>query len=178
MTPRSGRGILPTWVPHFYAAPATRRTFTPPFTRIALGEDVREICRDPDMPDRRTLDRWAIKDEAIAASLAHARVRQADTDFEELGQWEYAAIANPKAAAGYRVAGELRRWRLGRLKPGAYGAHSTVQFTGHIQHRHTHEAKLSAKMERLLGVDESAPKQVERASWPPQSSGDESDVRG
>ena len=128
--------------------------------RIALGEDVRLICRDPSMPDRRTLERWAVKDEAIAASLAHARVRQADADFEELRQWEYAAIADPKAAAGYRVAGELRRWRLGRLKPGAYGDHSTVQLTGHVQHEHHHEGQVDARLVALLGGPEPEHKKV------------------
>lgn len=42
--------------------------------RLALGETTEEICRDEDMPDRKTIWRWQKADPSLAPRLAHARV--------------------------------------------------------------------------------------------------------
>jgi len=43
--------------------------------RILGGESLREICRDPAMPDRKTLDLWRRTRPRFAARLADARIR-------------------------------------------------------------------------------------------------------
>ena len=40
---------------------------------IAEGKPLREFCRQPGMPARRTVDDWRLKDEAFAARVARAR---------------------------------------------------------------------------------------------------------
>ena len=52
--------------------------------RYAAGEPILEICRDPRMPSRRTVTRWADSVPTFGRSYARARVDFADAIFDEI----------------------------------------------------------------------------------------------
>ena len=41
--------------------------------RLALGETLSRICTAPDLPDRGTINRWAVKDSGLAVRKLTAR---------------------------------------------------------------------------------------------------------
>ena len=53
-------------------------------TRIADGEGLREICRDPAMPDRSTVLRWVQKHDAFRRDYERAREAQIEWFAEEM----------------------------------------------------------------------------------------------
>ena len=53
-------------------------------TRLALGESMRKICDDADMPSRRTVLRWLGDHEEFRTLYAEARELQADHFFDEM----------------------------------------------------------------------------------------------
>jgi hypothetical protein len=85
--------------------------------RLADGEFLTAICRDPHMPVRRTVHLRVRKDEAFRARYAEARVLQVEHLFEQI-----VTIAdeddNP-ARARLRI--EARKWLVARLDPDRYG---------------------------------------------------------
>jgi hypothetical protein len=92
--------------------------------RLALGESLRQICRDNEMPDRVTVIRWKNENAEFRNQYARAREDQADI-FAELGL--EAAIHADDPAKG-RLAFDAYRWAAGKLKPGTYG--DKVQHAG------------------------------------------------
>ena len=85
--------------------------------RLADGEFLTAICRDPHMPVRRTVHLRVRSDEAFRTRYAEARVLQVEHLFEEI-----VAIAdeddNPARA---RVRIEARKWLVAKLDPERFG---------------------------------------------------------
>jgi hypothetical protein len=52
--------------------------------RLGLGEGLREICRDPSMPDKSTVMRWLASNAGFRDQYAGAREAQADYMAEEI----------------------------------------------------------------------------------------------
>ncbi len=92
--------------------------------RLALGESLRQICRDEGMPDRMTVIRWKSDHPEFRIQYARAREDQADT-YAELG---LEAALNADDPAKGCLAFDAYRWAAGKLKPGTYG--DKVQHTG------------------------------------------------
>ncbi len=88
--------------------------------RIADGESMRSIGRDPAMPAATTLYDWIEGDDSGKASEQYARARQmqADTHAEEIVR-----IADDQDidANSRRVMVDARKWVASKLKPGTYG---------------------------------------------------------
>lgn len=89
--------------------------------RLREGESMRQICRDPEMPGRRTVEEWMAKDQGFRAKCARAREDQADLMddriLEVAGKTERDEI-DPQAA---RVVISALQWRASKLKPKVYG---------------------------------------------------------
>lgn len=108
--------------------------------RLSLGESLREICRDDDMPGQSTIYRWLLDDKLAEFREQYARARefQADSLFEEMKEiaddgsndwmekfdkdgnsigWQL----NGEAVQRSKLRLEDRRWRAGKLKPKKYG---------------------------------------------------------
>lgn len=85
--------------------------------RLADGEFLTAICRDPHMPVRRTVHLRVRKDEAFRARYAEARALQVEHLFEQI-----VTIAdeddNP-ARARLRI--EARKWLVVKLDPHRFG---------------------------------------------------------
>ncbi len=110
--------------------------------RLAEGETLRAVCRDPVMPDKATILRW-LGDEAKAAfrdQYAHARDMQADALFDEAleiaddasGDWtedkDGKKSLDHEHVQRSRLRVDTRKWAAGKLAPKRYG--DKLQHTG------------------------------------------------
>lgn len=119
--------------------------------RMAEGETLRQICRDPAMPARSTVYRWLSKESGFASQYALARellvegwadeiIEIADdgtTDYiTKVGRngAEYEAVDQEHIQRS-RLRVDTRRWLLSKLNPGQYGDHMEVEHTGAVDHR-------------------------------------------
>ena len=120
--------------------------------RMAEGETLRQVCRDPAMPARSTVYRWLNKNPAFRDQYARARellveswadeiIEIADdgtTDYvTRIGRngTEYEAVDQEHIQRS-RLRVDTRRWLLSKLNPGQYGDHMEVHHAGEVEHRH------------------------------------------
>ena len=110
--------------------------------RMAEGESLRAVCRDPAMPDKATVLRWlADKDKAeFRDQYAHARDMRADALFDEAleiaddaaGDWTEDGNGNEvldhEHVQRSRLRVDTRKWAAGKLAPKRYG--DKIQHTG------------------------------------------------
>ena len=133
-------------------APKKRKTGRPsPYTealaakicrRLAEGETLRAICRDPAMPDKATVLRWlADKKKAdFRDQYAHAREMQADALFDEAleiaddasSDWstdkDGKKVLDHENIQRSRLRVDTRKWAAGKMSPKRYG--DKIQHTG------------------------------------------------
>ena len=104
--------------------------------RIADGESLRSIGRDPAMPCVDSMRKWLIKHESFVARYTRAREEQADKYAEEIVQIADEGLndwmtENDPDNPGYRLNGEhvqrsklridARKWVAAKLRPKVYG---------------------------------------------------------
>lgn len=112
--------------------------------RIAGGESVRGICRDPDMPNEQTFYYWLNKaenesggDSELSKKYARAREAQADAIFDEClsiaddAENDYMTrenadgseveVVNAENVQRSRLRIDTRKWMAGKLRPKKYG---------------------------------------------------------
>jgi hypothetical protein len=96
--------------------------------RIANGESLRAIARDPETPALSTMWAWLESHPEFSARYARAREQQADKFAEEI-----VAIADeeedPQKA---RVRIDARKWVASKLKPKSYGDRVEQHMTGEL----------------------------------------------
>ncbi|WP_045764622.1 hypothetical protein [Xanthomonas albilineans] len=114
---------------------------------IADGDSLRQVCKRPGMPDRRTVDRWMAADGDFAAKCARAREEQAEAHHDQMDEIEKKVLSgclDPKAA---NVVLTNKRWRMDKLAPKVYGARLAVDHdvVGNLADR------LKAARERTAG---------------------------
>ena len=87
--------------------------------RLALGETLSRICLAPDLPNRRTIHRWAAKDSDLADRILTAR---------RLGGWALFDEATDRlrnaTPLNIQVERELAyhlRWSIAKLVPAVFG---------------------------------------------------------
>ena len=100
--------------------------------RIALGESVRLICADEDMPAQSTVYKWLEDNPAFTEQYTRARARQAEFMLDEILEiaddttqdTEY-GDAGPKANAEWisrsKLRVDARKWAMSKLAPKKYG---------------------------------------------------------
>lgn len=107
-------------------------------TRVAEGESVRSIARDPEMPAMSTIFKYLAQDTAFAEQYARACEMRADAKFEEMfeiaddgsNDWMEKSYGE-NSPPGWQLNGEhvqrsrLRvdtlKWALARMNPKKYG---------------------------------------------------------
>jgi hypothetical protein len=114
--------------------------------RLACGESMRSVSRDPDMPAMSTLFKWIREIEEFSQQYAKAKEESADALVEDMLDIADNQVANPviidgvpleidgeivKAADGPAVAHarlrvDTRKWAASKLKPKKYGETSTL----------------------------------------------------
>ena len=112
--------------------------------RLALGESMRSICSDADMPSRRSVLRWLDKHEEFRTLHVEARELQADHFLEEIldiaddasndfmerkhkdDSIEKVLDAEHVQRSKLRV--DTRKWAMSKMAPKKYG--DKIQHTG------------------------------------------------
>ena len=100
--------------------------------RLADGESLRSICRDPLMPDVKTVYLWMGQNAEFLQQYAQAREDQADTladEIQDIADTEPAQVVDDKGIArvdsGHvnwmRLRIDSRKWVASKLKPKKYG---------------------------------------------------------
>ncbi len=102
--------------------------------RLAMGESLRAICRDDEMPAMSTVFKWLTQQEAFAEQYAHAREEQAEALADEIvaiadeadvltkHEGEEVRLAlDPTGVARNRLRVDARKWAASKLKPKKYG---------------------------------------------------------
>lgn len=120
--------------------------------RMAEGETLRQICRDPGMPARSTVYRWLSKNPRFSDQYAQARERLVEAWADEIvdiaddgttdyvtkvgrNGHEYEAVDQEHIQRS-RLRVDARRWLLSKLNPGQYGDHIEHHHDGAVDHRH------------------------------------------
>lgn len=85
--------------------------------RIALGESVREIIKDDDMPEMRTIFRWLKEKEDFRQQYTRAKEEQADA-YEEM---MLITARTEEDVARARLIVDTMKWTASKLKPKKYG---------------------------------------------------------
>ncbi len=110
--------------------------------RLAEGETLRAICRDPAMPDKATVLRWLGDGEKadFRDQYARAREMQADALFDEAleiaddasGDWstdkDGKKVPDHENIQRSRLRVDTRKWAAGKVAPKRYG--DKIQHTG------------------------------------------------
>jgi hypothetical protein len=100
--------------------------------RLVEGESLKSICRDPMMPDIKTVYLWMSQNEIFLHQYAKAKEDQADTMQEEIldiADTEPSQVVDEKGIArvdaGHvnwmRLRIDSRKWIAAKLKPKKYG---------------------------------------------------------
>jgi hypothetical protein len=105
--------------------------------RIAEGESLNKICKDEKMPDKATVFRWLVSDQAFCDKYARARELQAETQFDELidivdqpPELSYVTgkdgeVIEVKFDSSYvawmKLRVDTRKWTAARMAPKKYG---------------------------------------------------------
>lgn len=96
--------------------------------RLANGESLRAICRDPEMPVKLTVLRWLNKYDEFSSQYAYARQLQAEGEFDEME--ELAATATPETVQIVKLQIDTRKWVLARKAPKKYGDRMAIAGDG------------------------------------------------
>jgi hypothetical protein len=159
--------------------------------RMAEGETLRQVCRDPAMPSRSTVYRWLSKNPRFRDQYARARellveawadeiIDIADdgtTDYvTKVGRngHEYEAVDQEHIQRS-RLRVDARRWLLSKLNPGQYGDHMEVQHTGEVDHRHHITDDERIRRLALFLLDSPAGSPAIDGEFSPVSAGDQPD---
>lgn len=113
--------------------------------RLADGETLRDICAEPEMPNRVTIDYWAGVCSVFSECLARAMRLHADALADESVEAGRAAKDRDSAAAA-REKSKALQWIASKRRPDVYG--DTMRHVGHDGKAIKHE--LSAGLEQAI----------------------------
>ncbi len=85
--------------------------------RMAQGETLTNICRDPDMPAWTTVHDWKKADEAFRQDLMRAREQQAEVWAEEIMSISDDDLPTHEAIGRARLRMQSRQWLAGKFNP-------------------------------------------------------------
>jgi len=98
--------------------------------RMMSGESLRQICRDPHMPDEKAVRKWAA-DPELNFGPHYARAREEQADFYAAEIIEIADSVRSGASSeevnAARLAVDSRKWIASKLLPRRYGDRMTVE---------------------------------------------------
>ncbi len=105
--------------------------------RLSMGESLRRICQDDEMPNASTVHEWVLEDrEGFAKQYARAREIQAENMFDEIldiaddGSNDFMTITKGKEAYNIedkevtnrsRLRVDSRKWYLSKVLPKKFG---------------------------------------------------------
>lgn len=103
--------------------------------RLATGEGLRSICRDPHMPTEMAVRKWVEVRADFGSRYAHARELGFDSIAEEIIEISDGPIlhnGDPDNALVQhaRLKSDNRKWLLSKMMPKRYGDKVTTEVTG------------------------------------------------
>ena len=119
-------------------------------TRMAEGESVRSICRDPKMPCRKTINNWLLKPELkeFLRQYELAENLRAETYFDEIldiandssndyiekktKNGEIVRIANRANIQRARLKIDVLKWSLSKMLPNKFGNRVHTEHSGNV----------------------------------------------
>ena len=105
--------------------------------RLVNGESLRSVCRDPHMPDVKTVYLWMAQNEEFLQQYTQAKEDQADTlqeDILDIADTLPEQVVDDKGIARVdaayvnwmRLRVDSRKWIASKLKPKKYGDRTTL----------------------------------------------------
>lgn len=85
--------------------------------RIALGNSLRSICREDDMPAMSTVFKWLSQQPSFAEQYTHAREAQADAIVDDILDIADDKTLDPNDR---RIRIDSRKWLAGKMRPKKY----------------------------------------------------------
>ncbi len=101
--------------------------------RIAEGEPLVKICRDPAMPAYRTVLGWRVTNDEFAQLYARAREDAADTLADRICELAERVEKGELDAHAGRTAIDALKWVAAKLKPKVYGERSHLEVSGGLK---------------------------------------------
>ncbi len=98
--------------------------------RLASGETLRRICRDPGMPDRTTIWDWRIRFPEFSNQYAYSRKAQAEVYFDEVIDISDETAGDPSEVQSAKLRADSRKWVLARMDRGLYGEKASLDLGG------------------------------------------------
>ena len=132
--------------------------------RIALGESLRSICAQDDMPDQTTVFRWLRSNEDFRQQYARAREDQADALFDECldiaddksrdvrKTEDGAELCNTEFVQRAKLRIDTRKWMAGKLRPKVYGDRQILDANIKRDTSDMSEEELEAELVRLRAI--------------------------
>jgi hypothetical protein len=115
----------------------TQELFEEICDRLATGQSLRAICRDPHMPDEKAVRKWVTKEGAdLGPQYARAREMGFDSLAEEVIEISDQPCLGPDgyvdngAVQRARLMADSRRWFLSKAMPKKYGDRITTEVVG------------------------------------------------
>lgn len=102
-------------------------------SRLSLGETLTRICRDAHIPERMTVWRWEEAHPEFSIRLRGARLKQADSLFDELQEIPDQPLTNTRTREELerrKMQVDVRKFRVARLNRALYGDKQEVKHTG------------------------------------------------
>ena len=109
--------------------------------RIMDGESLRKICKDSDMPNRSTVNRWLASADHVefCTQYTHAREVQADFYADEIidlaDDSSRDAIQHSGAIERSKIQIDARKWVASKLKPKKYGSFKSIELNGQLENK-------------------------------------------
>ncbi len=97
--------------------------------RIAEGQPVTKIVKNPDMPSQATIYQWLKDKPEFAESYARARKDQADTLASEILEIADEKVDGSDQAQRQKLRVDARKWIASKLKPKVYGDRHEIDLT-------------------------------------------------
>jgi hypothetical protein len=107
--------------------------------RLAEGQSLSAICRDDDMPNRATVQRWQNDDAEFDAAVTRAR----EDGYQLLADRALLEAMTAEDAAKGRLSFDAHRWYLGKL---------SNAFSDDKAQKHEHKLDMTDEAKAWLGL--------------------------
>lgn len=89
--------------------------------RLEGGESLLDICRDPAMPARSTVNRWLSENKEFSDNYARAHDIHNDDEFDGMADLDRMLLEGKIKADVHRSLIDSRKWRIAKRNPRKYG---------------------------------------------------------
>lgn len=113
-----------------YAIRFSEALFEEICTLIAEGQNLTQICRNPEMPNRTKFMSWVNKNPELMEKFEQAKRQYVDVMHDLMDEVEAQTLDGTYPPAAANVVLNNRRWRLENLNSKVFGQKKSVALTG------------------------------------------------